>query len=147
MKLPASSQSRRIGKLAEIDYGSSGSSPWSTECLDDKQQYVICEILFDEIVLSASGAFPPLALILPSDRLTSGLSVPCCEWQKQDNAIVPADSTSVLHPQQGERSFLTDSLQVLCSGTVCRLGVVHFQPFSPLPPHASFLAHSAIFLP
>ena len=56
MKLPAPSHSQRMGKLAETDYGSFGSSPWCIKCLDDKQQYIICDILFDEIVLSANGA-------------------------------------------------------------------------------------------
>lgn len=47
-----------MGKLAEIDYGSSGSSPWCIKCLDDKQQYILCQILSDEIVLPANGALP-----------------------------------------------------------------------------------------
>ena len=67
MKLPAPAQHQGMGKLAEIDYGSFGSSPWCIKCLDDKQQYIICEILFDEIVLSANGALPWWSLILPSN--------------------------------------------------------------------------------
>lgn len=57
MKLPAPSQSQRIGKLAEIDYGRFGSNPRWIKCLDDKQQSTICEILFDEIILSGNGPF------------------------------------------------------------------------------------------
>lgn len=72
MKLPAPSHSQRMGKLAEIDYGSFGSSPWCIKCLDDKQQYIICEILFDEIVLSTNGASPCWSQILPSNKLTWG---------------------------------------------------------------------------
>lgn len=47
-----------MGKLAEIDYGSFGSSPCCIKCLDDEQQYIICEVLFDEIVLSTNDALP-----------------------------------------------------------------------------------------
>lgn len=61
-----------MGKLAEIDYGRPGSSPWCRQCLDDKQQCVICEILLDEVIASANGAFPPWSLVLPSNKLTPG---------------------------------------------------------------------------
>lgn len=71
MKLPAPSQSQRIGKLAEIDYGHIGSNPRCIKCLDDKQRSIICEILFDDIVLSANGAFFAL-VTADSSFLTNG---------------------------------------------------------------------------
>jgi hypothetical protein len=95
MKLPALLPSFRIGKLAEIDYGSLGSSPWWTECLDDKQQCVVCEIQFDGIILSANDTLLQLSLMSPSNKLTPWLMFPCCDGQEQGTPIVPADLASI----------------------------------------------------
>lgn len=95
MKLPAPSQSFRIGKLAEIDYGSSGSSPWWTKCLDDKQQCIVCEIRFDGIILSANDTLLQLSPMSPSNKLTLRLMFPCCDGQEQGTPIILADLVSV----------------------------------------------------
>jgi len=105
MKLPAPLQSFRIGKLAEIDYGSLGSSPWWTECLDDKQQCIVCEIQFDGIILSANDTLLQLSLMSPSDKSTPRLMFPCCDGQEQGAPIVLADLASICVVTQSRREL------------------------------------------
>lgn len=150
MKLPAPSHSQRMGKLAEIDYGSFGSSPWCIKCLDDKEQYIICEILFDEIVSSANGASPCWSQILPSNKLTWGLSLPCCDWWRWESSTVVIHPISVLCGSQDENGIIPNELSMVSPpsppmGHTFRADY-HLNLFCPAP-HALLTPYSLLLFP
>lgn len=72
-----------------------GEQALSVKCLDDKEQYVLCQIFFDETVRSFNGALPCWWPSLSSNKWTWGLNLPCCDWWKEDHPVVLTDPISV----------------------------------------------------